>query len=284
MKPNKRTTRRTKPPFSRFTCIKHNVMLAQDVLGYDYITPLKSHLFASCASVLGLSSSSVRLPLTGPSRCLDAFAVALTATCCKKGWYTSTKELQLASSTFCVACRSMRTLRLAVDMTVPHRLWVDSTGHGAVDDTRQGAGSSGKKLHSSRVSRIKPHTVTWNLPLSMLSWSCGVFANAECLILGSEFNGSVDEAVWPRGLKMLIFGNSFNQPVDSASFPPSLTGMGFGSSFNQPIENVSWPASLEIIMFGSNFVQPVHKVKWPAALQTLVTGVRRQTMAALPRV
>lgn len=186
----------------------------------------------------------------------------------------------------CAACRSVRTLRLAVDMTVPHRFWVDSsTGQGAVDSTaRQGTGASGKRHNSSRVPGIKLHTVAWNLPPSMLAWSGGMFANLECLILGGDFNDSLDEVVWPSGVKRLIFGNAFNQPVDSASFPPSLEGMGFGTSFNQSIEDVSWPKSLETIVFGQDFVQSVGKVKWPAALRTLMIGFRRQAITAQPRV
>lgn len=245
--------------------------------------------------MLGLSPSSASdLPLAGPSsRCLDAIVVAVAAACCEKGWYTSTKELQLASLSCCVACRSVRTLRLAVDMSVPHRLWVDSSSstetkqgdaHSARRGGAGGGGRSSKSFNSSRVPGIKLHTVTWNLPLSMLEWGGGIIANAECLILGGEFNGSLDGVVWPSGLKRLVLGNSFNQPVESASFPPSLKGMGFGASFNKPIENVSWPASLEIVMFGPSFVQPVGGVKWPASLQTLLIGNRRQTFASQPGV
>lgn len=227
------------------------------------------------------------LPIAGAGRVPDTLIIALAASSCKKGWYTSTKELQLASLSCCVACRSVRTLTLAVDMAVPHRFWVDSTtGQGAVvGDTRQGAGASApKRLSSSRVPGIKLHTVKWNLPPSMLGWSGGMFSNMECLILDGGFNDSVDEVVWPSGLKRLVFGNSFNQPVDSASFPPSLEGMGFGMSFNQPIEDVAWPVSLEIIMFGPSFAQPLGKVRWPAPLKTLLIGFRRQKIAARSRV
>lgn len=257
-------------------------MFAQEVIGDDICSPQVGTFFGAFLPWYSACSPlPVRFPLTGPSRCTDALVVALTATCCKKGWYASTKELQLTSLSCCVACRSVRTLCLAVDMSVPHRLWVDSTEQSAAHNAQQGAAASTKRLHSSsRVPGIKPHTVTWNLPPSMLAWSRGTFANMECLILGSEFNDSVDEVVWPSGLKRLIFGNSFNQPVDAASFPPSLEGMGFGASFNQPIESVSWPASLEILMFCPGFVHPVGKVKWPAALQTLMIGFRRQTIAA----
>lgn len=235
----------------------------------------------------GVSPSLLRLPIAGDGRFLDTLTVALTATSCKQGWYTSTKELQLASLSCCVACRSVRTLRLPVDMSVPHRFWVDGAiGRGpAVDDTRQGAGASAstKRHNSSRVPAIKVHTVEWKLPPSMLAWGGDIFTNMECLILDGGFNDSVDEVVWPRGLKRLIFGSSFNQPVESASFPPSLEGMGFGMSFNQPVEGVAWPASLEIIMFCPAFAQPVGKVRWPASLKTLLIGFRRQAIASQPR-
>ncbi|CAN0078967.1 unnamed protein product, partial [Ectocarpus fasciculatus] len=59
----------------------------------------------------------------GLSRSLDAITVALNLTCEEEQqWYTSTKELQLASRQFCTACRAVATLHFRVDDDTPGRL------------------------------------------------------------------------------------------------------------------------------------------------------------------
>lgn len=101
------------------------VMFSADMVGYDDCPPYSTTTvggFASIPSACFHRTSIHTLPRA--SRCLDAFAVALAAASCKKGWYTSTKELQLVSPSCCAACRSVRTLRSAVDMAVPHRFWL----------------------------------------------------------------------------------------------------------------------------------------------------------------
>ena len=55
-------------------------------------------------------------------RCLEAFIVALNQTLDASAWFASTKQLQLTSLQFCVACRSVKTLRLTVDSKIPRHL------------------------------------------------------------------------------------------------------------------------------------------------------------------
>ncbi|CAM9100303.1 unnamed protein product, partial [Hapterophycus canaliculatus] len=203
----------------------------------------------------------------GRSRCVDALAVVLNASCDGKGWFPSTRQLQLASLQLCVACRSVPSLRLEVDMTVPHRLWVDPSG--------QGACSPGHRLQTrpSRVPSARLHTVLWRMPASLLMWSSGVLADLKCLIFTDEFNDAVDEVVWPRGLRRLSFGRAFNQTVVGTSFPTSLIRLDFGGSFNQPIDTVPWPGSLEQLSFdGGLFNQPIEAVAWPQSLTNLTFG------------
>ncbi|CAM9968500.1 unnamed protein product, partial [Ascophyllum nodosum] len=50
---------------------------------------------------------------TGPTRCLDAFLIALNQAD-SSGWYLSTLQLQLASLKVCELCRSVSTLHLTV--------------------------------------------------------------------------------------------------------------------------------------------------------------------------
>ncbi|CAN0441526.1 unnamed protein product, partial [Ectocarpus sp. 12 AP-2014] len=61
-------------------------------------------------------SSPVRATPPTPGRasssCLSALIVALNDTCDGTSWYTSTKELQLASLEFCTACRNYPTMHL----------------------------------------------------------------------------------------------------------------------------------------------------------------------------
>ncbi|CAN0340877.1 unnamed protein product, partial [Ectocarpus sp. 8 AP-2014] len=90
----------------------------------------------------------------GPGRCSEAFVVALNTGCDGNVWYTSTKELQLASLQFCVACRNVPTLHLAVYNThVPARLWNDH----AATEARTGA----KRPSTTRVPVFRPRGVTW---------------------------------------------------------------------------------------------------------------------------
>ncbi|CAN0553692.1 unnamed protein product, partial [Ectocarpus sp. 8 AP-2014] len=59
--------------------------------------------------------------ISGRTRCLDAFIVALNQTCDggEKRWYASTLELQLVSLEFCGACRHVPTLDVRVNRQTP---------------------------------------------------------------------------------------------------------------------------------------------------------------------
>ncbi|CAM9963794.1 unnamed protein product, partial [Ectocarpus fasciculatus] len=98
-------------------------------------------------------ASPLPLPATtpGPSRnsCLKAISVALNETCDGKRWYTSTKELQLASLELCIACRSYRMLHLNIDAEVPRRLLAAAD---APPPHR-------KRLCGTRVPRLKARRV-----------------------------------------------------------------------------------------------------------------------------
>lgn len=86
------------------------------------------------------------------SRCLDAFIVVLNQLYEQERWYTSTKELQLASLGLCGACRNGTTLHLTLDPETPPRLLA------AADASPP----SPEERGSTRVPRLRAHTVTWN--------------------------------------------------------------------------------------------------------------------------
>lgn len=68
---------------------------------------------ASGLTVVSVCPCAIVPPDPGLSRSLSAFTVALNLTCEEdQQWYTSTKELQLASRQFCTACREVATLHL----------------------------------------------------------------------------------------------------------------------------------------------------------------------------
>lgn len=85
---------------------------------------------------------------------LEALMVALSQTHDQESWYTSTKELQLASLQCCHACRSVTTLALVVDDSVPCRLLA------AADPPPPNR----KRPCSSRVPRLRVRGVLWDSP------------------------------------------------------------------------------------------------------------------------
>ncbi|CAM9581862.1 unnamed protein product, partial [Ectocarpus sp. 12 AP-2014] len=92
----------------------------------------------------------------GPRRnsCLKALTVALNETCNGKSWYTSTKELQLASLELCMTCRHHQTLHLTVDAHTPRRLLAAADA----------PSPHPKRLCGTRVPRLRARRVTWNVP------------------------------------------------------------------------------------------------------------------------
>lgn len=241
---------------------------------------------------------------------VDVFMVALNQARDEESWYTSTKELQLASLEFCAACRSVATLALIVDGRVPRSLL--ATDSALLPPDR-------KRSCSSRVPRLRARRVRWNLPTAAeLTRPIHSVAGATELDFGYGFVDSLEGVVWPRRLKKirfhrtsvlylppsgvtwptsleqlrfgaafnqplcrvrwstslqeLTFGENFDQSIEKNAWPPNLLRIRFGFAFNQPIEAVTWPNSLKQLWLGGRFVQPVEDVKWPAALQELTFG------------
>ncbi|CAN0006917.1 unnamed protein product, partial [Ascophyllum nodosum] len=93
----------------------------------------------------------------GPSRCLDAFSIALHQAD-SSGWYSSTFQLQLASLQFCVVCRTVSTLHLIVENDKYTSLFDDAPA----SDIKP------KKPRRTRVPTLRPFKLTWKLPVSVL--------------------------------------------------------------------------------------------------------------------
>ncbi|CAM9816795.1 unnamed protein product, partial [Ectocarpus fasciculatus] len=98
------------------------------------------------------SPSSTRGPTS--DLCLKALMVALSETCDGNSWYTSTKELQLASLEFCTTCRNYPTLHLTVDAHTPRRLLAAADA----------PSPHPKRLCGTRVPRLRARSVTWDMP------------------------------------------------------------------------------------------------------------------------
>ncbi|CAB1098019.1 unnamed protein product [Ectocarpus sp. CCAP 1310/34] len=244
------------------------------------------------------NSARTVFSIAGPSRCLDAFKVALNQACDGGGWYVSTEQLQLSSLPFCVACRSVPTMHLKVDRSTPARLFSGDDDAAAVRD--KGHGSS-KRVMAARVPALRARKVTWQLSGETPRCTGVGLSSVELFVLGDAVNDSMDEAVWSDGMRSLslgqmfdqpisnlpwpvalreiVFGNQFDQPIhepiDQVVWPSSLQQLalgdeyGRGTGFNQPIHLVSWPASLLQVTFGRDFKQPIREVNWPSSLQRL---------------
>lgn len=113
-----------------------------------------------------------------PDRCLDAFIVALHEARDGNSWYTSTKELQLASLQFYSACRSVATLALRVDCHMPCRLLASTD---APPPNR-------KRLCSTRVRRLRARRVRWKLSTAAeMRTPLYALADAEEIRFGIDF-------------------------------------------------------------------------------------------------
>ncbi|CAN0219529.1 unnamed protein product [Ectocarpus fasciculatus] len=217
-------------------------------------------------------SSSLPPPPTtctpGPTRtrCLSAIIVALNETCDGKSWYTSTKELQLASLEFCTTCRNYQTLHLIVETKTPRTLLT------AVDASPRHP----KQPGSTRVPRLRARRVTWNMPTAAeLRNPMFSMTDVDCLEFGYIFDGSLDGVAWPQRLKTIEFnwGSRFNQPIDLVEWPACLEKVTLGANFNQPLDLVKWPACLEEITLGDDFNHPIECVEFPPSLQQLDLGL-----------
>ncbi|CAM9452720.1 unnamed protein product [Ascophyllum nodosum] len=195
-------------------------------------------------------------------RCLDAVNVALSATCDGNQWFASTKELQLASLDFCIACRGANTLRLRVDGDTPPTL---------LAVTQLPSGPKGKR--STRLPRFRAHDVTWKLPSAAeLRVEIHALIYTRSWVFGAEFDKSLDAVVWPHHLERLALGYRYNRKIDRVSWPSSLQELEMGHHFNQPIDGVSWPRSLKVLTFGFDFNQPIEGVTWTDSIREITFG------------
>ncbi|CAN0248587.1 unnamed protein product, partial [Ectocarpus fasciculatus] len=195
--------------------------------------------------------------------CLEALIVALNETCDGKSWYTSTKQLQLASLEFCIVCRNYPTVHLNVNELTPLRLLA------AADAPPPHP----KRLCWTRVPRLRARRVTWNMPTAAeLGTPIFAMTDVDHLNFGRQFDGGLEAVAWPQRLKTIQFHDEsgFDQPLGlEVTWPGSLQQLVFGVEFNQPIEGVLWADSLQTLVFGEAFNQPVDNVRWPASLQEL---------------
>ncbi|CAB1103084.1 unnamed protein product [Ectocarpus sp. CCAP 1310/34] len=206
----------------------------------------------------------------GPTRkfCLEALIVALNETCDGKSWYTSTKELQLASLDFCIACRNCQTVHLNVDEQIPRRLLASADA----------PPPHPKRLCWTRVPRLRSRRVTWNMPTAAkLRTPIFAMTDMEYLEFGDAFGDSLEAVPWPEHLRTMEFHHDspFDQTIELVQWPPFLQNVTFGGDFNQPIERVKFPASLQQLIFrtsSSRFDQPIAEVVLPASLQLLELG------------
>ncbi|CBJ31671.1 expressed unknown protein [Ectocarpus siliculosus] len=229
--------------------------LAELVLVWSVSKPERALSIArTCVSLLekedahsASGSSPLPLPSTAPgpgrSSCLNAIVVALSETCDGKSWYTSTKELQLASLGFCTACRNHQTVHLKVDEHIPRRLLAAAdapppASEAAVSDTRAPTHSASCDVEHADSSGIEE--------------PCTVFAmtDVDHLEFGWDFEGNLEAVAWPRWLKT----------IDLHPW----------SNFGKPIDLIEWPDSLQTLEFGWEFYQPIYRVNVPASLQQLI--------------
>ncbi|CAM9635143.1 unnamed protein product [Ectocarpus sp. 4 AP-2014] len=187
-----------------------------------------------------------------------------------KNWYTSTRELQLASLDLCIACRNYPTVRLNVEAHTPRRLL-------AATDAPP---PNPKRLFKTRVPRLRACRVTWNMVTAAeLRFPMFVMTDVDCLKFGKDFQGGLEDVAWPERLKAIEFGalgagSVFNKPIAQVQWPASLRRLEFGFSFNQPIERAEFPASLKQLVLGVHFNQPIEGIDWPLSLQKLEFGCR----------
>ncbi|CAN0454191.1 unnamed protein product [Ectocarpus sp. 12 AP-2014] len=214
----------------------------------------------------GDAGSGSARPGPNYTSCLNVLTIALNETCDGKSWYTSTKELQLASLEFCIACRSYQTLHLNVDAKTPRRLL-------AAADTPP---PHPKRLRGTRLPSLRARSVTWNMPTeAKLRDPIFAMTDIDHLEFGRWFRGSLEAVAWPRRLKTIDMRVSlFNKPIDLVEWPASLQRIGFSDSFNQPIERAQFPGSLrQLIFYGwSSFNQPIAGSVLPTSMQELALG------------
>ncbi|CAM9414703.1 unnamed protein product [Scytosiphon promiscuus] len=247
--------------------------------------------------------------LDGESRCLDAFAVALSQAHARReeegAWYTSTLELQLASVDFCRACRGVPTLHVRVLGGTPPTLWAPRQDEPRQQPWQQNSlsstTSSASKEHGthfipSRVPRVRAASLTCTLGEAALARSGGLESWGYLRLCGRRSWSESQLLEWPQRLRALTLdievevrqhsmslppqlqelrlGRRFNHPLSRIVWPASLLRLSFGTGFNPPIAGVVLPAYLQQLEFGDGFNRPIAGVMWPSSLQQLSFGYR----------
>eukprot|EP00752_Nemacystus_decipiens_P008223 g7353.t1 len=263
--------------------IRHEVMLAGVVMDEE-------------GAARSVANFELHEETSGSSRFLDAIIVTLNQACEGERWLASTKELQLASLQFCVACRDMPTLHLRVNRDIPDWLLTVPTDAAAVNleapvevEAEVGAGvaadggvvamAAGKAAGAragetvSRVPRLRARAVTWELPSAeRLSSPIDALTAVEVVKFAGGFNDSVRSVAWPDKVRVVEFGRRFNQPMEGVAFPDSIESIAFGAMFRKSVSHVTWPTSLKRLSLGQSFNHPVSEVGWPPSLQELTFG------------
>lgn len=198
-----------------------------------------------------------------PSKRLRAFRAVLGDTGDGKHWFSSTKQLQLASIHFCVECRNVRRQHLRVDDDTPG--WL--------------LGATGVPLRApdrtfrSRVPRLRAREVTWKRnSAALLKNPLFALAEAESMTFGWSFDDGPEAVIWPRRVGKVVLGERLYHAIDCISWPESLQRLTLGCDFNQPIAGIRWPASLKQLTL-CGFNKSVQDVQWPASLQQLTFGL-----------
>ncbi|CAM9716605.1 unnamed protein product [Ectocarpus sp. 12 AP-2014] len=198
-----------------------------------------------------------------PSKRLRAFRAILGDTSDGKHWFSSTKQLQLASVHFCVECRNVRRQHLRVDDDTPGWLL------GAAGVPLRAA----DRTFRSRVPRLRAREVTWKRSsAALLKKPLFALAEAESMTFGWRFDDGPEAVIWPRRLGKVVLGERLYHAINCISWPESLRRLTLGCDFNQPIAGIRWPASLKQLTL-CGFNQSVQCVQWPPSLQQLTFGL-----------
>ncbi|CAM9685605.1 unnamed protein product [Ectocarpus fasciculatus] len=198
-----------------------------------------------------------------PSKRLRAFRAVLGDTGDGKHWFSSTKQLQLASVHLCVECRSVRRQHLRVDDDIPE--WLLGVAGVALRDT--------DSTFRSRVPRLRAREVTWKRDsAALLKKPLFALSEAESMTFGWSFDDAPGAVIWPRRLGRVVLGERLYRAMDCISWPESLHRLTLGCDFNQPIAGIRWPSSLKQLTL-CGFNQSLQGVQWPASLQQLTFGL-----------
>ncbi|CAK9026545.1 unnamed protein product [Durusdinium trenchii] len=99
------------------------------------------------------------------------------------------------------------------------------------------------------------------------------------LMLGRDFDQSLQGSFLPNSLERLTFGARFDQSLISrvsgmlrGVLPKGLLHLTLGLRFNQSLEHVSWPCQLQTLSFGDLFNQRLPASSLPPTLQRLRFG------------